>query len=353
MSEATLLMPDDPAIRAAAENVVTRAGLGAILQMTRLHGGGNNRGFQIKTQAGEFFLKAYFQDRADLRNRLDAEFRFSKFAWDHGVRTIPQPIAEDRDAGLGLYAYVHGQHLSPADVSSDHVTQAIEFWRRLNQSRATPAASALPLGSEACFSFDEHLACVDRRLARLAGIEQTATIDRDAARFLADELVPSWNRVAASARRRCAELGFVSEATLVQTERCLSPSDFGFHNAMADAHGRLVFFDFEYAGWDDPAKVVCDFFCQPRLPSPPDFFTPFASALIHELGLDDRHIGRIRLLWPVYRVKWCCILLNEFLPMDARRRQFAAPTVNAESRTLRQLGRARQSLSQLTAEETV
>jgi tyrosyl-tRNA synthetase len=28
------------------------------------------------------------------------------------------------------------------------------------------------------------------------------------------------------------------------------------------------FLDFEYAGWDGPAKLVCDFFCQPALPAP-------------------------------------------------------------------------------------
>jgi len=47
-------------------------------------------------------------------------------------------------------------------------------------------------------------------------------------------------------------------------ETCLSPSDFGFHNALVDPSGALSFLDFEYAGRDDPAKPVSDFFCQPK-----------------------------------------------------------------------------------------
>ena len=39
----------------------------------------------------------------------------------------------------------------------------------------------------------------------------------------------------------------------------ISPSDFGFHNALRTNTGP-VFFDFEFSGWDDPAKTIIDFF---------------------------------------------------------------------------------------------
>jgi hypothetical protein len=41
------------------------------------------------------------------------------------------------------------------------------------------------------------------------------------------------------------------------------------------------------------------------------------------LGLSDLALTRIGLLRPVFRMKWCCIVLNEFLPAAARRRTFA------------------------------
>ena len=42
----------------------------------------------------------------------------------------------------------------------------------------------------------------------------------------------------------------------------MSPSDFGFHNVIKKKK-KLFFFDFEYAGMDDPVKLISDFICQP------------------------------------------------------------------------------------------
>ena len=74
-----------------------------------------------------------------------------------------------------------------------------------------------------------------------------------------------------------------ADQPLDPAERCLSPSDFGFHNAILANDGRLRFIDFEYAGWDDPSKLICDFFCQPAVPAPPQAFDRFATAIAAEL----------------------------------------------------------------------
>ena len=42
----------------------------------------------------------------------------------------------------------------------------------------------------------------------------------------------------------------------------LSPSDFGFHNILSH-HNNLYYIDFEYAGWDDPYKLIADFILNP------------------------------------------------------------------------------------------
>ena len=62
---------------------------------------------------------------------------------------------------------------------------------------------------------------------------------------------------------------------VAKEEKSLSPSDFGFHNMLIDKNGRLRFIDFEYAGWDDPAKIICDFFCQPKFPVPMNWMDSF------------------------------------------------------------------------------
>jgi hypothetical protein len=52
---------------------------------------------------------------------------------------------------------------------------------------------------------------------------------------------------------------------------------------------------------------------------------------------------RVAWLMPVYRVKWCCIMLNEFLPLGGNRRAFAKGG-DADVRRREQLDKARAAL---------
>jgi hypothetical protein len=119
----------------------------------------------------------------------------------------------------------------------------------------------------------------------------------------------------------------------------LSPSDFGFHNALRGEDGRLAFLDFEYAGWDDPAKLVCDFFFQMAVPAPRQCFDEFArgvAALVPDVA---GTLARVELLRPLFGLKWCCIVLNHFSRIDLARRAFAVS--DAPSGKAGQLEKAR------------
>jgi hypothetical protein len=305
----------------------------------RLPGGGNNRVYRVETAAGPVLLKEYFRHEADPRDRLGTEQAFLGFAWAHGVRAIPQPLACDRAAGIAIYEFLAGRKLAPGEITAAHVDEAAAFFAALNRHRHEPDAAALPVASEACFSLSEHLACVDRRLARLGTIEPESDLHRQAAALVANRLVPAWQRV------RVAAGGLPLDAPLAAADRVISPSDFGFHNCIATDAG-LRFIDFEYAGWDDPAKTVCDFFCQPAVPVPRKHFEPFLEAAADAAG-DPRLRDRVALLLPVYELKWCCIMLNEFLPVGDERRTFARANQSHELRLTNQLHKVEAALARL------
>jgi hypothetical protein len=84
-----------------------------------------------------------------------------------------------------------------------------------------------------------------------------------------------------------------------------------------------------------------------------ELFQGFASRLVEALDLPATHARRAALLRPVYRVKWCCIMLNEFLPVGARRRGFALDPREARDRRERQLRGARAALARVASEDTV
>ena len=100
--------------------------------------------------------------------------------------------------------------------------------------------------------------------------------------------------------------------------------------------------NFEYAGWDDPAKMIGDFFSQPAIPVSLKHFDIFCSEALGYSKNKDELAERGRLLLPLFQIKWCCIILNEFLPDAVRRRQFANPTSDPWQRKRLQLEKAQQ-----------
>ena len=324
-----------------------RLGLPPDAVLDPLPGGANNRVYCVRSRGERLVLKRYFHDPADPRDRFGAEQAFYTLAWNRGLRCLPEPLGWDPVHRLGLFRFVPGPRLTADQVDAGRIAEALAFVAALNATRHTPDALALPVASEACFSLTEHLACLARRVERLLKLDVRSAVDAQAAALVREELAPAWRQV----RDTIAAVGTEALAeVLPHSARCLSPSDFGFHNARLDPEGRLQFFDFEYAGWDDPAKLVCDFFCQPQVPVPPRYLDSFVAELDHALGGHGEPATRVRQLLPVYRLKWCCIRLNEFLPADRARRDFAgvAPTAaEIEARKATQLEKARRALREV------
>jgi hypothetical protein len=153
--------------------------------------------------------------------------------------------------------------------------------------------------------------------------------------------------VEAAALASAQSAGIGDHDSLDRSEWIISPSDFGFHNAMLrKSDNTLCFHDFEYAGWDDPAKLFGDFFNQIEVPVSLDYLHSTADTLV-QLSTEPQKLGwRLKTLLPVYAVKWCCIALNPVLASDASRRQFSGQDAREAvqlgfERSKWQLGKAR------------
>jgi hypothetical protein len=327
-------------VLALAMRLLDGAGRGRALTVSRLAGGKNNQVYRVETDAGEpHLLKRYFSDPRDGRDRLSAEWNFLERAWRDGVRAIPQPLAKDAEARAALYDFVPGRKLGAAELDVAQVDAAADFILAINAETRTDVEPA----SDACFSISDHLQLVERRLLRLAALDPQAPHAADAQRFVFVDLRRVWGIVRERAVREALAHDMDLHWQLGAAECCLSPSDFGFHNALATDDGRLVFLDFEYAGKDDPAKLVLDFFCQPQVPVPLTYLDRFVARLA-PLPLDDAARMRCRILLDVCRVKWACILLNDFLPVGDARRAFAE-TGERASRCAAQLEKAKAKLA--------
>ncbi len=316
--------------------------------------GGNNRTFKIQKQEHSYFLKHYFHHPEDPRDRLHHEFSFSNFLWNQcGLRNIPKPLACDTDKHLGLYSFIKGRRLVPEEINEAYVTQCFDFFEAANTLNDTEDALMLPKGSEASFTAEEHFASLEWRINRLIMLPLRNTLDQKAVEFVRGNVVSTWKRIKTKVANKLRWLGIEMSWRLPPEECCLSPSDFGFHNTIIGIDGTLYFTDFEYAGWDDVVKLVNDFFCQPEIPVPYKYFNSFAESVVGILPRPEFHLERIRILRPIHILKWCCLLLNEFLPVAQNRRKFAGGIKNFEEKKIQQLEKARRMFNQLYLEEEI
>jgi len=323
-----------------ATGLILERNLGELSSLVPLTGGRNNRAFRVEGQGGPWLLKQYFSDSSGLRDRRAAEWAWSQFCWTNGVTCVPEPLATDPANHTSLFEYVHGRPLQPDEVSEQHVKQAAGFVAQVNRHREQAAASQLLNAAEACFSIEEHIHCVDRRVHRLVALPASDSLDQELQNWMKQSLVPAWQTIESRIRNSVVIEELL--AVLPKHFRCLSPSDFGFHNALLDSKNRLRFFDFEYAGWDDPAKLVCDFFWQPQCPAPRQCQPVLIAALVG-LGRTSILEQRVDQLFPLYGIKWCCLILNEFVAADRRRREFASRPID-DRRREEQLERAKRLL---------
>ncbi len=344
---------DPDTLRTATAGLLQTAGLTGDFALHQLSGGGNNRVFRVDVNGTRALLKAYFRHPEDRRDRLGAEFSFCAFAWDNGVRSLPHPLARDLTNRLGLYEFVEGRKLLPEEVNEGAIRQALTFFAEVNRHKHLPAARELATGSEAYFKLADHLECIERRLSVLREIERSSAINGEAADFVANQLAPAWGRVRTWVEDGARSLGLSLDGEIPHADRCLSPSDFGFHNAILTEDGRLRFLDFEYSGWDDPAKMVCDFFCQVAVALSPGYFDMMVESVAAGLTEPRPFRGRVTLLMPVYRLKWCCIVLNEFVRVSSNRRRFAHVGVDPEEKKVQQLHKARRVLHSVTDERGI
>jgi hypothetical protein len=313
-----------PEMEVRIAKLLERTRSGAVRSVFACASSGNNRTYKVRTDQGALAVKQYFRHAGDTRDRLGTEFGFLSFAAQAAPGCAPAPLVMDGEEGLAAYEFVEGRPLTVPDLQWGHVQAAIDFFLALNTPQARLLAKELPSASEACFSVVEHVELVGRRVAGLvAGIPNTA--ENSAARVFVHQLKTYWDALEPRVLVSATHEGMAPDAPLELAQRCISPSDFGFHNALVQADLRLRFLDFEYAGWDDPAKLVGDFFAQLAVPVPVEYFEPFVIAIAAAFANPQAVIVRSRLLRPVYQVKWCCIAMNVFLPTHLARRQFANP----------------------------
>ena len=276
--------------------------------LKRLRGGINNRVFLCGKGAQKWVIKGYEAAHPGQRDRMQAEQQFLQFASQVAPGFTPALIHTDQDRRCVVLENLDGKlFCEGVPPPGEAVTAAVQFIHLLNRESRLARESITTDAAEGFLSLRKHLANVQERLEAM-NCDHVKTSDKPIAESLLRKIGSDLGQVEERTHNLIAQ-GIATDA-IRPDQRCISPSDFGFHNAISTKTG-VMFIDFEYAGWDDPAKATIDFILQPRVP-----VVGYGSPLLAAWDPEYRHFvnARCRHLEPILRLKWLCIMLAVLNP---------------------------------------
>jgi len=308
----------------AAKQSADRLLNGDVMSIEPIGGGRNSQVYRlVGLDSQTYALKVYFRHATDQRDRLETEFSSLQFLWKNGVRNIPRPLVADWKGGFALYEYIDGQQIAMDVITDEEIDSAVRFLADLKNLRGHDGSINLPPASEACFSVQAIVENIQSRLKRLSDHRILKEPYPAMYEFLDGQFVPMLEEIVGWCQASLDGSNMSFELNINPAERTLSPSDFGFHNTIKCRNGQIVFLDFEYFGWDDPAKMTVDVLLHPGMSLSYRLKRRFVKGILHCFA-DNPHLSkRVKIVYPLFGLKWCLILLNEFLPEHLIRRKFA------------------------------
>lgn len=239
---------------------------------------------------------------------MQAEVEFLKYSAQVAPYFTPRLFEVDVDRRCVILEYLEGDCFPRGTVpSKTSVSYAVQFFRQLNSDQKAARQFISQDAAEGFKNLSEHLLNIKQRLSGMGCDHIPESFRPQAKKLLA------WihNKYYTTSR---ITLDLIANEQLNDAmqpnDQCISPSDFGFHNAIFTRE-KIVFIDFEHSGWDDPAKAAIDFMLQPRVPVAEN-----VSPLLDALDIMQSHESKKRyeVLTPILQLKWCCIILSILNP---------------------------------------
>jgi len=239
---------------------------------------------------------------------MEAEVEFLTYAQIVAPRKCPEIIAVDRERRCVVMEYIKGAAYQRGSCpTKSDAEEAIKFFDSLNTDLKTAQLVVTRDASEGFLRLSQHMENVNKRISEM----ETSHLPLEYKDRISELLLVLREEAMRVGDRLKIQIGSGKvEDSLNPAHRCISPGDFGFHNAIRTDQG-VRFLDFEFAGWDDPAKAAADFKLQPKVPVSNDQGLGFSGWLREYSSQIYQRQAAIR---PVLQLKWACIILAILKP---------------------------------------
>ena len=273
-------------------------------QFQMIYSGRNSLSWKIKNEKETYFLKKYITKPGDTRDRLATEKGFLNLLKSQNIENIPKIICFSREYNWIVLSWIKGNPIS--DPNYQDWEDLLDFLARVQQIQKKDISFEIKNASESFFDIFSHAKFIQFRIKDLLqNIDDNNSSLSLISNWIEEKLLKIINNYLYERIYNIKEISYTKNSAI------LSQSDIGFHNTMR-FKGKLYFFDFEYAGWDDPYKQYTDLVIQPENLLNYDQATRLLDrfALILNKKIDLNIL--LEYIF-IYRLKWTIIILKQLL----------------------------------------
>jgi len=285
---------------------------------------GNNFLYKLHTQRGDtFVLKRFFEKGSGDHDRLRSEVKSLNALKRAGVKRVPDALWTDHVDWV-LFDYVPGTQ--PEQISDREVDQLTDWLIGLDEKSAALRNKRLGPADDARLTLRSYLDGINRLWNPVLEAAQRKG-PQDVKLFMMTDLEQLRQDNINHFYLWCKREKWDLDQPLPNNERIYSPGDFGFHNTLIDG-GKLTFLDFEHAGWDDPAKMLADFFYNTEQVLSTDHKLRVLDTFTQHRDWDKTFIKRFWAVADLVAVEWIVRRLQVVVPSEQYRLMLADPNVN-------------------------
>lgn len=274
--------------------------LGQNYNISRLAGGINNPTYLLRNESTRIVLKKITTDSTPIFDRYLAEKQFLHLANTLGDINTPKLIdCYDAERILILEYLGPDENIDVIKIDKQRINDCIKFIHKINSKTELSKEIVQQRAADCYLDLSGHIKNINSRILNFNVHHLSDEYKNNAAELLF-LLNKKWQILKEDTLKYIQinpDKNNIDKSFLI-----ISPSDFGFHNVIT-SKGTNYFIDFEFSGWDDPAKLYCDFILQPKIPIPKCFHALIRIELMNKNYL-IKYNDRIDILYKLLEFKW-------------------------------------------------
>tara|TARA_S200000501_G_C20866012_1_gene761963 strand:- start:518 stop:1558 length:1041 start_codon:yes stop_codon:yes gene_type:complete len=278
-------------------------------KLRKISNGANSQIYKIWKDKKKFILKIYPNREFLSRDRIGSECDFLNLLNKCGYKNVPKPIKWNYEKKWMLMSFLDGEYIKNIEIV--HYKKLLKFIIELQKLKENKFSNNIKNASEASFKIIDHYEGIKKRLQiysdKIFYLNYLSSLCKKQLKSLLETLNLEMDLIYKNQLSKFSQRQLNAEVNYHQ--KVLSQSDIGFHNIFKDKNNNLLFFDFEYAGWDDSFKLISDLVLQPDYGiKSNDFY--LLDEILKYFFFNQNEYKRLYITFLMYKIKWTCIILN-------------------------------------------